>query len=113
MARLDETWPVLSGARRSVVLLDVRTMPDVPSSTIVKALLRRAGQLRASGSRLVVVGADDVLARVFERTGLTAVLRPGDVRPGTPVLLEALDAAYDEAVAWVARAEDVPDPGTG
>jgi len=35
------------------------------------------------------------------------------VRPGTPVLLEALDAAYDEAVAWVARAEDVPDPGTG
>jgi len=111
MARLDETWPDLSGARRSVVLLDVRTMPDVPSSTIVKALLRRAGQLRARGSRLVVVGADDVLAGVFERTGLTAALGPGDVRPGTPVLLEALDAAYDEAVAWVRRAEDGSGPG--
>lgn len=108
MARLDETWPDLSGARRSVVVLDVRTLPDVPSSTIVKALLRRAAQLRANGSRLVVVGADAVLAGVFERTGLTAVLRPGDVRPGTPVLLEALDAVYDEAVAWVAQ---TPEPG--
>lgn len=108
MARLDETWPDLSGARRSVVVLDVRTMPDVPSSTIVKALLRRAAQLRANGSRLVVVGADDLLAGVFERTGLTAALRPGDVRPGTTVLLEALDAAYDEAVAWVRRGDHAP-----
>lgn len=101
MARLDETWPDLSGAQRSVVILNVRTMPDVPSSTIVKALLRRAAQLRANGSRLVVVGADPALTRVFERTGLSAAVGEENLRAGTPTFFEALDGAYDEAVRWV------------
>ncbi|HTW14388.1 MAG TPA: SulP family inorganic anion transporter [Nocardioides sp.] len=42
VARLEESWPRSTDAHHAVVILHARAMPDVPSSTILKALRRRA-----------------------------------------------------------------------
>jgi sulfate permease, SulP family len=107
MGRLDESWPRLDDARHAVVIYHVRTLPDVPSSTIIKALARRARQLTENDCRLMVVGLDPALLKVFTRTGLVALLGSDNVITRTPGFFEALDRAYDEANAWVRR-----DPAT-
>jgi SulP family sulfate permease len=108
--RLDESWPTLRHARDSVVIYHLRTLPDVPSSTMVKALERRARQLSERDCRLMVVGVDPVLLGVFDRTGLAAVVGAENVVPQSRVFFEALEHAYAEATAWVA--ERAPrDPG--
>lgn len=103
VARLEEEWPRSTDAHNAVVILHARSMPDIPSSTILKALRKRADALDAQGCRLMVVGLDPAQADLFARTGLTEVLGEEDVVLRTPVFFAALDAAYDDAVAWVAR----------
>ncbi|TCI97626.1 SulP family inorganic anion transporter [Aeromicrobium sp. IC_218] len=100
VARLDEEWPALAEAREAVVIFHVRTLPDVPSSTIIKALAQRAHQLTDHGSRLMVVGLDPTLMKVFDRTGLSSILGSENVVMRTPTFFEALDHAYDDALAW-------------
>jgi sulfate permease, SulP family len=99
--RLDESWPRLRDAHDAVVIFHVRTLPDVASSTIIKALEHRAQQLADNHCRLMVVGLDPELLKVFSRTGLVALLGEENVVTKTPVFFEALDTAYDEAVRWV------------
>ena len=101
--RLDEAWPTLADARNAVVIFHVRTLPDVPSSTIIKALAKRAHQLADHGSRLMIVGLDPALVKVFDRTGLSAIIGAENVITRTPTFFEALDRAYDDAVAWTRR----------
>jgi SulP family sulfate permease len=114
VAKLDESWPDDSTTRDAVVILHARTVPDVPSSTIVKALQRRAHHLTARGCRLMVVGLDPRLFDVLERTGVRQRLGPDNVVPGTPVFFQALDTAYDAAAEWVrSRTEDTPTDSSG
>lgn len=54
--RLDERWPDLSRTRGAVLILSVRTLPDVPSSAVIKALEKRARTLAAGGSKLMIAG---------------------------------------------------------
>jgi sulfate permease, SulP family len=101
VARLDEVWPRSTGAHDAVVILHARGMPDIPSSTILKALRRRADDLESRGCRLMVAGIDPHLAELMARTGLTDALGTDSVVPQTPVFFEALEAAYAEATDWV------------
>ncbi|WP_327090675.1 SulP family inorganic anion transporter [Nonomuraea sp. NBC_01738] len=97
LARTNELWPrVEPGA---VIVLSVRTLPDVPSATLIRSLVRRADQLREQGSRLIIVGIDPRLATIFERTGLTARLGADNVLAAEPQIFKALN----DAVAREAR----------
>jgi SulP family sulfate permease len=111
IARIDEAWPRLVDAENAVEIFHVRTLPDVPSSTIIKALERRARELHHRGCRLMVVGLDASLMEVFTRTGLVALVGEENVVIRTPVFFEALNRAYDDATAWVEarRAPASPD----
>jgi SulP family sulfate permease len=101
VARLEESWPRSADARHAVVILHARAMPDIPSSTILKSLSRRAQHLDAQGCRLMVAGIDPDLADLMIRTGLTAALGPDSVVSQTPVFFEALETAYAEATDWI------------
>ncbi|WP_328478433.1 SulP family inorganic anion transporter [Actinoplanes sp. NBC_00393] len=101
VAKLDEAWPRLNGVRNAVVILHARTVPDVPSSTIIKALKRHAQDLSRYGCQLMIVGLDPAVARVLTRTGTADVLGAGNLIEQTPIFFEALDAAYDEATTWI------------
>ncbi|MBZ5738226.1 SulP family inorganic anion transporter [Nocardioides mangrovi] len=100
--RFEESWPQLGDAADAAVILHVRALPDVASSTILKALFRRARTLDAQRCRLMVVGLDPAMREVFARTGLITLLGEENVLVQTPAFFETLDHAYDDAVQWVA-----------
>lgn len=102
VARLEEAWPSSGTSHDAVVILHARSMPDIPSSTIIKALRRRAERLDAQGCRLMIAGIDPAQVDLLERTGLAEVLGEAGIVPQTPVFFEALGTAYDEAERWVA-----------
>ncbi|MDF1605054.1 SulP family inorganic anion transporter [Nocardioides sp. YIM 152315] len=101
VTRLEEVWPRSADARNAVVILHARAVPDIPSSTVLKSLRRRARQLDDHGCRLMVVGIDPEQAELLSRTGLADDLGTDNIVQQAPVFFEALDAAYDDATRWV------------
>jgi SulP family sulfate permease len=102
LERIDERWPGVENTRDAVVVLEVRTIPDVPSATLVEAFGRWSDRLADHGSRLILAGVDPGLARTLERSGLTERIGGGNVFPATGVLLEAVENAYGDGQRWLA-----------
>ncbi|WP_406193172.1 SulP family inorganic anion transporter [Kitasatospora sp. NBC_01560] len=94
--------PTVVGARRAVLVLALRSTPDIPSSAILKALRRYSDALHAEGGRLVLAGAQPALVALLDRTGVAAHLGADAVIPAEGPLLAPLDRAYHEALAWIA-----------
>ena len=101
--RIDESWPRVDQTRDAVVVLSMRTMPDVPSATVIEALRKHTKVLEGNGSRLMIAGVDARFARILERSGLTAELGGDAVVQSTDELFEALDIAMARARQWLAR----------
>ncbi|HEY7009852.1 MAG TPA: SulP family inorganic anion transporter, partial [Jatrophihabitantaceae bacterium] len=104
--RLDERWPRTADARDAVIILSVRTLPDVPSSAVVKAIAKRARALGARGNKLMIVGVTPGLRRILDHSGLTEILGSENVVSAQPVVFGALDASYAQAKAWIAEHAD-------
>ena len=84
MARVD-------GSHNAVVVLSMRTLPDVPSSVAIKALRRWAGELQAHDGRLIIAGVTPAADRMLERGGLAEVLGADGIVPATDRVFGALD----------------------
>lgn len=112
--RLDERWPDLSDTRNAVLIVSMRTVPDVPSSTVIKALEKRVRILTANDSKLMIVGVTPEVARILDRSGLTALIGEDNVIPATDEVFGALNRAMTDARGWIADHSDDPashDPG--
>ncbi len=107
VARIDETWPRAEGTTNAVVVLSLRSLPDVPSSVTIKALRRWAGQLTANNGRLIIAGVNPGTAEVLLRGGLDDLLGTDGVVPASDRIFGALDTAVERGRAWVA-AQDGP-----
>ena len=101
LPRLEARLPEVDGARDAVLVLVMRTAPDVPSSAILKLIRRYATRLQAQGGRLVLAGVQPPLAALLQRTGITELLGEGGVVPAEPALLAPLDRAEAGARAWI------------
>lgn len=102
--RLAESWPrATEQSLHSVVILSVRTLPDIPSATLLKLLRSRAERLRDAGGRLMIAGVTPALAQRLGRAGIGEFLHEDDVYPATGTLFKALDDAYTEAKRWLAE----------
>ncbi|MEK2490892.1 SulP family inorganic anion transporter [Kitasatospora purpeofusca] len=108
LPRLEAQLPRVDGARAAVLILVMRTAPDVPSSAILKLIRRYANSLHAQGGRLVLAGVQPPLASLLARTGITAQLGDSAVVPAEPALLAPLDRAAEEAREWIATASHRP-----
>jgi SulP family sulfate permease len=111
--RLDESWPDTRQTRRAVIIVSIRTLPDVPSTAMLKAFTKRVQSLHANGNLVLVSGVTPELSQLLDRSRLTALVGGEHIYQATPVLFEALDAAYDDALAWIEEqgvADDEPDP---
>lgn len=102
VARIDETWPRAAGTTNAVVVLSLRSLPDVPSSVTIKALRRWAGQLTANNGRLIIAGVNPGTAEVLLRGGLDDLLGADGVVPASDRIFGALDTAVERGRAWVA-----------
>lgn len=112
--RLDERWPDLSDTRDAVLIVSFRTLPDVPSSTVVKALEKRVRILTANGSKLMVTGVTPQVVRILDRSGLTQLIGQSNVIPATSEVFGSLNQAMADAREWIAnhsRDPAFPDSG--
>lgn len=105
--------PDPAGARDAVLVLVVRTAPDIPSSAVLKALRRYTDTLHREGGRLVLAGVQPALADLLRRTGLREHLGADAVTPAEGPLLAPLDRARDDGLHWIARRRAARDPSDG
>lgn len=102
ISRIDEEWPKVDDTSNAVVVLDLRTVPDVPSSVTIKALRRWGEQLKSNGGRLFVSGVDQTTAEILRRGGLDDVLGEDGIVLGTDRAFEAVETAVQRGRQWIA-----------
>ncbi|MEE1791516.1 SulP family inorganic anion transporter [Streptomyces sp. BE308] len=112
---IAESLPPTDDACGAVLILVMRGVPDVPSSTMTKVLRRHAHDLRRAGGRLILVGVEPGLARALEAAGLDRDLGPEGIVPAGGALFDPLDQALATARAWItdARSPSRHDPQEG
>ncbi|MYW63765.1 SulP family inorganic anion transporter [Streptomyces sp. SID8379] len=116
LPRVEAELPDVHGARDAVLVLVVRTLPDVPSSAVIKSLDRYARSLSDEGGRLVLAGVQPPLARLLEVSGLAERLGEGGVVPAQPEIFAPVERAVAEGRAWITeheRAADTADTDLG
>ncbi len=100
--RIDEKWPQVAESQNAVVVLGMRTLPDVPSSKVIKALRRWAQDLRDHGGRLIIAGASPATVKVFQAGGLMDLLGPDGIVPATDRVGGAVEEAVRVGEQWIA-----------
>ena len=109
LARIDERWPRTDQTRHAAIILSVRTLPDIPSTTLLKWLEHRAATLRAQDVRFILEGLDAETTQVFARSGALALLGTDNVVPATDEIFGGLEHALADATAWVADHDSMRD----
>ncbi|MFD8571535.1 SulP family inorganic anion transporter [Streptomyces sp. NPDC059639] len=102
MNRIEAMLPRPDDARGAVLILVMRGVPDVPSSSVVKVLRRYVHGLDAQGGRLILAGAEPGLVRLLTATGLDRDLGPDGILPAEGALFAPLERAVAEAESWIA-----------
>jgi SulP family sulfate permease len=100
--RIDELWPTVSESTNAVVVLSMRTLPDVPSSKVIRAVRKWATDLAAHGGRMYIVGLSPAAAKVLERGGIAEVLGPDGMIAATTRVFGGLDEAVERGKRWIA-----------
>ena len=108
--RIDEEWPRVSDSHNAVVVLGLRTLPDVPSSKVLKAMRKWAEQLKANGGRFIIAGVSPSTAKVFKEGGLTEVLGEDGVVPATDRVFGSVEMALNRGQQWIDGHRDAPPP---
>ncbi|UNB54162.1 SulP family inorganic anion transporter [Mycolicibacterium sp. YH-1] len=106
--RIDEDWPRVESSNNAVVVLGMHTLPDVPSSKVIKALRRWAEDLAANGGRLIIAGVSPATAKVFEHAGLVELLGADGMVLATDRLFEATEEAVRRGEVWIAARRNPP-----
>ncbi|GIG70181.1 sulfate permease [Phytomonospora endophytica] len=99
---VGEQWPRTDGAAPAVLILSVRTLTDIPSATVLEGLARRAEELRASGSLLMLAGLDARFRKILDDSGVLARVGADNVFEADDEVFGALDRAAHAAHVWIA-----------
>lgn len=92
--------PVVATSRRSVVILRLRGRSDL-GATFMDVLARYAEALRAVGSKLVIVSANDRIIEQLAATGIIELIGADNVYPGNERVGATTERALADALVWV------------
>jgi sulfate permease, SulP family len=109
--RIDEDWPKVAASHNAVVVLSMAALPDVPSTKVIHSLRKWAGDLQASGGRLIIAGVSPATAEVLRRGGIGEVLGDDGIVLATNRVFEALDEALRRGRQWISARQSEP-PGS-
>ncbi|MEV6104024.1 SulP family inorganic anion transporter [Streptomyces sp. NPDC051940] len=109
LPHIEKGLPRSDDSPGAVLILAMRGVPDVPSSTVVKLLHRRVAEIGRQGGRVVIAGAQPALVHALEAAGLDRELGPGGIIPAEGALLAPVERALADAQAWLARQPPAPD----
>ena len=100
--RIDEEWPTVDYSHHAVVVLSLGTIPDVPSSKVLKSLRRWATDLHDNGGRLIIAGVSPATARELTAGGVAELIGPDAIVPASTRVFGALDEAVARGTQWIA-----------
>ena len=97
----EEALPAVeASSRRSVVIIRLRGHMDL-GTTFIDVLARYAEQLRAAGSRLVIVSVDKRVLRQLTTGGVVDIVGPGGILIGDERVGAAVARAVSEGQDWI------------
>ena len=97
----EAALPVVeASSRNSVVILRLRGRTDL-GGTFTNVVRRYAESLRAVGSKLVIVSANDRVVEQLSATGVLDVVHRDDVYKGDEWVGRTVRRAHDEALEWI------------
>jgi SulP family sulfate permease len=97
---LDSLLPDTGGVRNAAVILALRYIETLPSTTL-KWLVRYAKELRETGNLLLVAGVEPHVFELLERTEIINALGKENVFPAHRAMFESMEAAMDRAQSWL------------
>ncbi|MGA4538877.1 SulP family inorganic anion transporter [Uniformispora flossi] len=107
LPQLDAALPDVAGARDAVLVLVVRGVPDIPSSTMVKLLQRYVRDLDRQGGKLIIAGAEPGLVRILTAGRLDRDLGTDGIIPASGAIFAPLEQAWATGTRWSAgRSQD-------
>jgi SulP family sulfate permease len=101
---LDSMLPDNRGVKNAVVILTLRYIETLPSTTL-KWLARYAKELRENGNLLLVAGVVPHVFDLLERTEILNELGKENVFPAHRVVSESIEAAMDRGQSWLKEQE--------
>ncbi len=101
-SNLEALLPEVGEAQRAVVILIMRGYEEV-GSTFIGVLHRYAESLQAKDGRLYLAGVSRGLTEQLYRTGLAGLIGRDCIVPATPQLGAAVNAALNDAQAWLEK----------
>ena len=97
----EEALPdVGDDSSRSVVILRLRGRSDL-GSTFMDVLGRYAEELKAVGSKLVIISADESIHRQLATTRVTGVVGTENIYTSDEWVGATLKRSYDDALVWI------------
>ena len=107
----EAALPALTDAsRNSVVILRMRGRTDL-GTTFTGVLGRYARGLAAVDSKLVIVSAGKQVREQLRVTGVTDVVGPENIYPGSERIGSTLKRAYTDATAWIQQNQRTGEAG--
>jgi SulP family sulfate permease len=100
--RIDEDWPKVADSSNAVVVLSMAALPDVPSSKVIHALKKWAGDLQKNGGRLIIAGVSPSTANVLQRGDVGDVVGDDGIIEATTRVFGALEEAVARGRQWIA-----------
>ena len=96
----DGVPAVEASSRNSVVILRLRGRTDL-GGTFTNVVRRYAESLRAVGSKLVIVSANNRVVEQLAATRVLDVVHPDDVYAGDEWVGRTVRRAHDDALDWI------------
>ena len=93
---------VTEDSRSAVVILRLRGRTEL-GTTIMDVLARYARSLTATGSKLVIVSANQRIQEQLRVTGVTGLIGPGNIYTGDERIGATLKRAYADAEKWIEK----------
>ncbi len=93
---------VTEDSRSAVVILRLRGRTEL-GTTIMDVLARYARSLTATGSKLVIVSANQRIQEQLRVTGVTGLIGPGNIYIGDERIGATLKRAYADAEKWIEK----------
>lgn len=97
---LDSLLPGKEGTRRAVVVLTLRYIETLPSTTL-KWLARYNQELKDSGNLLLLAGVGHHVFDLLEHTGVIDAIGKNNIFPAQTVMTASMEAAMERANAWL------------
>jgi SulP family sulfate permease len=101
---LEDLLPSRQGVRQAAVILTLRYMESLPSTTL-KWLARYSRELRADGNLLLLAGVGSHVFELLAHTGIVDAIGKDNIFPARHVMTASIEEAVARGEAWLHKGD--------